>query len=74
MERYVVTIYDEDGRHVVKDTGTGQVVRGPYDLATADRIADLLNDSNSDAYEPNDPKHPTFRERLASLWDSRPGK
>lgn len=27
-----------------------------------------------DAYEDDDPKHPTFRERLAALWDNRFGK
>lgn len=75
MEKYVTTAYDEEGRHVVKDTETDQVVRGPYDFDTAQRVADVLNERNgSDEYELNDPKHPTFRERLASLWDSRPGK
>jgi hypothetical protein len=27
-----------------------------------------------EAYEADDPKHPTFRERLSALWDARPGK
>ena len=29
---------------------------------------------DEEAYEPDNPKHPTFRERLSALWDSRPGK
>lgn len=29
---------------------------------------------DEDAYEPDDPKHPTYFDRLADLWDMREGK
>lgn len=79
MQRYVSTVYDAEGRHVVKDTETGQVVSSPLsNMETADKVAAAMNtleeQSEEGAYSADDPKHSGFRERLASLWDSRPGK
>lgn len=75
--RYIVTPDGDSGRHVVRDSDTGKLVRGPYDNRDfANRIADALNGvaNPSDAYEPDDPKHPAFHERMSVLWDARPGK
>ncbi len=32
----------------------------------ADRMTEAFN-----AYDPDDPKHPTYHDRLASIWDDR---
>ena len=32
------------------------------------------DDLTDEGYEQDDPKHPSWRERLAAIWDSRPGK
>lgn len=32
------------------------------------------SDWEPDGYEEDDPKHPSWRDRLAAIWDSRPGK
>lgn len=32
------------------------------------------NPDESGGYEPDDPKHPTYHERAADLWDMREGK
>ena len=50
------------------ETGPGLPPWEP-DLFTKD-----LADAEADAYDEDDPKHPTWRERLAAIWDSRPGK
>jgi hypothetical protein len=34
----------------------------------------VMADEDNSGYHVDDPKHPTFRERLSALWDSRPGK
>ena len=33
-----------------------------------------MPDLSDEGYEPDDPKHSSWRERLAAIWDSRPGK
>lgn len=38
-----------------------------------EEIARTIDEDHS-GYDEDDPKHPTWRERLAAIWDSRPGK
>lgn len=33
-----------------------------------------FDEPDEDAYEPDDPKHPTFHDRYADVWDMREGK
>lgn len=31
-------------------------------------------ETDEDAYDPTDPKHPTYHERFSAIWDEREGK
>lgn len=50
------------------------------ELARSERVVATREDgsyrieADEDAYDPLDPKHPTYHERLSVSWDSREGK
>lgn len=58
-----VTALADDGICVVK-----------WDSGTTERVHESELVALTTPYADDDPKHPTFRERLSALWDMRPGK
>jgi hypothetical protein len=58
-----VTTRSEDGICAVK-----------WDSGITERVHESELRLADESYAQDDPKHPSFRERLAALWDSRPGK
>lgn len=56
-----VTTRDESGMLTVK-----------WDSGITERLhEEEVEPEDADAYEADDPKHPTFRERLSEWWDAR---
>lgn len=45
-----------------------------WDTGVTERIHEDELDAEDGGRPLDDPKHPTYRERLAELWDSRPWK
>lgn len=71
-----VYLDDASGRHFGKvttraDNGMCSV---KWDSGITEQIHEDELHEYTNPYEQDDPKDPSWRERLATLWDSRPGK
>lgn len=74
-EGTVTTVLDNGMLTVKWDSGMNERVHESEITLLGRTLAPREGDeAYDDAYESDDPKHPSFRERLAALWDSRPGK